>query len=193
MSRARCFCRSILPFSHLVTYISCECCVSVPTLTLWGSRSCTCGLWTVQAGDVTGVALFSFTSLGFFSKGIMGELFRVLQRCLSWDRDSARLLSYTGIEVEDFWSIPHWSIHNPSCKRRPQSGGIKSDAPLLSAQTKFLINYICGCKVFLRHVWLLWSSQLLIDKWKSHSSQARGEYWGVDHLRPAEEMFFTSL
>lgn len=111
------------------------------------SRSCTCGLWTVQVGEVTGVALFSFTSLGFFSKGIMGELFRELQRCLSRHRASARLPSYTGLEVEDFWSVPHWSIYNPSCKRRPQSGGIKSNAPLLSAQTNFLINYICECKV----------------------------------------------
>lgn len=53
------------------------------------------------------MALFSFTSLRFFSKGIMGELLRVQQRCSHGDRHSGRSLSYTGVEVEDFWSIPH--------------------------------------------------------------------------------------
>lgn len=37
----------------------------------------------------------------------MGELLRVQQRCSPGDRHSGRSLSYTGFEVEDFWSIPH--------------------------------------------------------------------------------------
>lgn len=103
-----CFCEYILHFFHLVVNMSCENFVSLPVLTLWGWYLLheLHELWTPQTGQVIGVALFSFASLGFFSKGIMGELLKVQQRCLPGDRLSVRLFSYTGFEMEDFWSIP---------------------------------------------------------------------------------------